>query len=361
MVQQGSELWYLFFPIVVIFISLSGYKRKNTGKLLLFVLLFFSMFRGDNVGHDTKNYLKRVEYKYDAFDDATDLGVLTSGIGTNLEVVDNSFYYFIHKLDLPSRTILYIYSIITIFFYYFALRRLRVNPSLGLMFYVLLYLYYFSFSNARQMASASVFLYAISFLLYNKRKKFFFLFFILSSAIHFSAFFFIWIYFFQFVKINRTILFYIMVATLFIMTFTDIRLMNLVYNLVNIDIIQGYKGEFEYGTRTIYGRIVDVFIYGFYLFVFKMRNVFKTTDLMDVFFTLGFVISILLAHESLLISRIAFYLSPLMCAYLAMVLYERKLFYGRFQGIFIAYLILVLYTLSGWYISLESGYYLSFF
>lgn len=355
-----SELWFLYFPFWVIVFSIGFYKKPKFAFVLLLVLLFFSMYRGDEVGNDTLNYLsdRRMSGRLNGFN-----YVDTGNFGSNLELGDMLIYYIVDRFRLPFRYIIYAYSLITMIFLFSAFKRLKVNAALGMMFYVMTCLYFFSFSAARQMAAVSIFLFGVSFLFYDDKKKyFFFVAVVAASLFHASAFFFIWAYFLKYLKVNRNTLFLIAVLFCAFAVLFSYDITSFLYNNINIDYITRYQGEYDNtGGRSIIGRIFDLTKYTFFLYMFRMTKTEVKADLYDILYIAAIIFMALFSHASILIGRVTYYLTVFMCVYLA----KQSVTYNLPKNSnvyvpFIGYTLICLFELSSWYKGLNSGYYLMF-
>lgn len=367
MISQGSDLFYYLFPLIVIAISLIGYRKRNTGKILLVLLLFFSMFRGDNVGNDTKTYMDKnwIAAKASIWDNNDEIDdIIEGGIGRQVELFYAGLNWIVRNYDLPPRIIIYTLSIIQLLFLYLSIKRLKVNMSLGLLFYVLLGLYFFSLSAARQMAAVSVFVYGATFLFDGGLKKQLFFFYIfLAASIHASAFFFIWLYLIRFINVNKQALMAIMVMACFVMIFTSFNVMDIIYRFVNVDYITDYKGDFDATVRNSFvSRIADFVRSSFLIYLFWLQKKYHNKcDIYDLLFGIAIILWAVFSHTSGLLGRITNYVVVFICIYEAKVIIEQKLFdIYRFKLIFTVYLLVCILSMRQWAGALRSGYYLMF-
>lgn len=366
MASQGSELFYYFFPLVITLLALVGYRRTFTGKFILFLLLFFSMFRGDNVGNDTKNYMDasiiKIQAEYlDEYDNLTEWAVV--GINQQLQLTYIGLNMLVYNLDLPPRTIIYAFSMIQMFFLYFAFKRMRVNTSLGFAFYVLLSLYFFSLSAARQIAAVSVFIYGVTFLFENNPKKYlFFLFAFLAITIHSSSILFIWLYLIRYLSINRKLLMYIMASVCLFMVVSSFDFMNIVYRIVNIHLVSGHQGQFDGVVRTsIISRMSDLIKYVFLIYLFTLRNREKKCDNWDLLYGLAVLLWALFSHTNGLLARGILFVTVFVAFYNTKVIICAKLLRNKqFLIVFYVYILVTVLGMRQWADALTSGYYLMF-
>ena len=361
---QGSYLWYILFPIVLSILAAFLYKSKNGGKVFVIILLFFSMFRGDNVGNDTKNYLDPHYIYLRSLNVDTDISgeSILSLWGERIEFGSALLNGIVYSLDLHPRIIVFAYSIITLLFLYYALKKFKVNSVIALLMYVLIGQYFFSLSAARQMAAVSVFLFGLTFLFeQGKRKYLFSLYAVLGTSIHASCIFFIWIYFLRYLRIKKSVALVLMSVTCALMVISSINIMDYVYRLFSIEYVQNYSGFFDSSERSLLGRIIDVINFGFLIYVFSLRNHCKECDLRDILFVLAVLLYALFGHSSLLVARITFYITIFICVYISQSIIEARLLKrNSFFILLFCYWLIHIYGLRVWGDMLTSGYYLMF-
>jgi len=378
---MGSNLWYYAFPVVFIIIALLGYKKPRTGLILMLILLFFSMFRGDHVGNDTNNYmdLGRIQYRGGHLDISI-VGFIAN-IGTNIEFVDILINRLVYTLSLPPRLIIYIYSFITFLFMNVGMKRYYTNRSICLILYVLLCLYFFSLSAARQMAAVSVLFYAMSFLITrSKRDSIRFLIWnIVAACIHASSLFFLPLFFLKYLRFpSRRLSIIVMITFMLIFVVLSVNILPIVQNYLKIDYFLSTIYEYENGFgRSAMGKIFDLLKYSFLLFVFIQRSnveqsrVFDTTilpkkritnnrfvDIWDTLFLVSFCFAVICSPMPGLISRTSYFLLAYICAYVGK--------YYNFKKkaniiLFLFWSIIMCYDIGGFGASaLTSGYYMNF-
>ncbi len=364
MAPQGSELWYMVFPIIVLGIALLHYRKPKTGLLLLFILLFFSMFRGDHVGNDTLNYLDENQISYSAanLNDGIGADNLIDNFGKKIEFGAILLNYIVYNFDLPPRLIIFTYSIIAIVFLFLALKRLRINTSLGLLFFVLLSHYFLSFNFARQYCAIGLFIFGVTYLFRDDKSKcLFFIYTLLAAFFHISALFFSWMYLLRYVKVSRSLLLVLMSIVCLFTIFSSYNIMDYIYRLFNIEYVTRYMGEFDDSDRSLLGRLNDCIVYGFMLFLFYIRKGNRLCDLYDILFALSIVLMALMGHSSWLVSRITFYSTAFCCFYIPKVVLEKKaLANNHFLVFFSIYCVVIVYGFRTMADAMTSGYYLMF-
>ena len=364
MAPQGSELWYMVFPVIILGIALLHYRKPKTGLLLLFILLFFSMFRGDHVGNDTLNYLDENQISYSAanLNNGIDADNLIENFGNKIEFGAVLLNYIVYNMDLPPRLIVFTYSLLTILFLYFALKKLKVNTSLGLAFYVLAGLYFFSLSAARQMAAVSIFIYGFTFVFREDNKRFlFFPFIIIAASFHISALFYIWLYLLRSINLKRSFLLVVMTIICLFMILSSINIMDYVYRLFDLEYVARYMGEFDDSERSLLGRVFDLIRFGFLVYVYSIRKNGEKCDIYDTTFALAVVLMALFGHSSMLVARITYYITIVICMYIPKVMVEQRLLNNKqYMSFFIIFVITTINGMRGWADLLTSGYYLMF-
>jgi len=222
----------MFFYLVffsIIFILAFFVKNKWSDGLIVVLLLFFSMFRGMNVGIDTAHYL--ADFSQRELD-------LSSFSVYSSEFIFIGFERLCIALNLSTQYVIYFFSIITFYFLVKSSQRFNVSVSLVCLFYVLFDYYTLSLNIARQFAAASILLYAYSYLQYIDRRRFcFFLFVILASGFHIVSFVFIVLYFVRYINItpNNKWFFVVFCFAFYIFCFIWVnKLMQPIINLLSI-------------------------------------------------------------------------------------------------------------------------------
>ena len=376
--EQGSNLFYYIFPIVITIIALAGYKKPKTGFLIMIILLFFSMFRGENVGNDTKNYMgeDRIQYRGGSLEVEFTTDFFLENLGTSTELIDIVLNRCVYNLKLPPRLIIWVYALISIIVLYNALRRLRVNTSIGLLIFVLSGLYYFSLSAARQMAAVSIVLYAFTFVVLsnnhsslqkenrqiykNDFARFLFLM-LIAAMIHTSAIFYIVLYPIKFIRINKNIITILLCVVCLLCVLLTIDPMSYVYSFINIEYIIRYMGNYDEIGRSFMGRIVDFLTYSFLIYTFY-KGTKKITGTADNIFALSILLMAVFGQTSGLIARITYFITIFMTVYISRSLLPcNTLKKDTLYYLFLMYVLLSIYKVGGYGSSaLTSGYYLMF-
>ncbi len=315
--------FYYIFPVFVLIVSLLGNKKEWVGIALFMLMLFFSMFRGDNVGTDTMNYLEGTGARYYQFLESD-----ISSIGsTKFELLFFGLNYLIIQNDLSPRVVIYVFSIITFVFLFLSAKRFHVNTSFVAVFYIFLNYYYWSFNVSRQLTALSICLFAISYLNTNEKKRYlFFLWIIIASLIHNAAITLIVVYFFKNIKVDRKLALIVtafLYVSMVIIPVTPIMLII----LKNLGFVYtddyGVGGTFKETGMTVIGFIYQL-INGFLLLVFyKIRSTEKRTDFLDILFLLSLVVTALLVHGNLGTWRLTLNFTIIQCLYLSSC-YEKK-------------------------------------
>jgi transmembrane protein EpsG len=216
-----------YLPFYFIIFLLAWFvKDKRSDMLIVFLLLFFSMFRGDNVGVDTAHYLAGFTQR--EFD-------LSSGSVYNYEFLFIWFENRLEALKFGTRYIIYLFSIITFYFLVKSSKRFNVSISLVCLFYVLFNYYFLSLNIARQFAAAAILLYAFSYLQYeDKRRQWFFVYVILAGGLHVTSLFFIVLYFSRYFDVGKINKQYIIIFLIAFYVVSLFWIAKLIYPIINI-------------------------------------------------------------------------------------------------------------------------------
>lgn len=306
--------WYFIFPIVVFLIA-TFYKEKPwSGVLVVFFMLFFSMFRGDLVGTDTQGYLD--DYSTTA---------LNYTYGFNVGKYEFLYYAlcsFIYTHGLSPRLLIWFFSVVTILFVYLGCKRFKVNVTIFASIYILLLVYLLSFNISRQCAVVSLIFYASSFLSEKNIKRYFFILFVLvASLIHTTSVFVLALFPLSFFKLNRTTVGVVVYLFSIIGCFFPMS-MSLVELFSNIGLFElyydsyGVGGKFEMQESSLIGRLYSVFMLSICLFVYMTSSKQKKTNYMDLLFLFAMLgWGVLAAEVSLATNRIKIYFTIFMCLY----------------------------------------------
>lgn len=315
---MGSYLWYYIFPLFVFFIAAFYREKKWSGILIILLMLFFSMFRGDMVGTDTLSYMERTHMTATVFptiNAALDLG--------RYELLYYAVCVFIDTHNLSPRLLIWFFSIITLLFIYLGCRRFKVNLALFLSIYVFLSIYLLSFNIARQCMAVSICFYGVSYLIETGKKKYYFFLWILIAALfHTSSVFTILLYPFSLLKIKRnlfgTIVYLIsIVGCLFSMTdlvFGNLQSLGLVHYAESY----GYGGSYKIQDSSIVGKLYNLFMLSFYYYAYITSSKRNKTDIQDNLLLFAMIGTGLFASEtSLAIFRLKIYFTIFLCLFLA--------------------------------------------
>ena len=315
-------LWFFIFPVFAFVLATWKYKDERTGIILLLLLLFFSMFRGDEVGTDTQNYMEKYDLIANLF--LYDANYTFEGGRTEL-----LYYYlcsFIYLNGYSPRWIIYIFSLITYIFIYLGCRRMKVNMAYFALFFVLSTMYIVSFNIARQFAAISICFFSVSFLFDKGLKQYFFLIGVgVSFFIHSSSILFVPLYFLKNVSLDRTKVGWIIYVLSIIAIFAPIT--EVAFEMfARLGILERYSEK--YGAASdrglsslgIINYIYKTIIFTIYFLIYRARNNEKKTDLYDNLYLSFFLLQGCFASDSNLATyRIKFSFMILMCLYFSMV------------------------------------------
>lgn len=346
--------FYYIFPLFVLIIVAIGHQRKDVGLLLFCVLLFFSMFRGDNVGEDTSHYLDLAaegDQKLFAFAEE-------GALKTRFEILFYLLYYIIFVFHLDPRISIYFFSVFIFVFLYLSAQRLNVNVSIVALFFVFCGFYYYSFNIARQFAAACVGLYGITFINEDSSKRYlFFLWTLLGALLHNSIVVFMILYPLRYVSFDRrtcaVIVFFLYIILYLLPTFDVIQN---VLSQTGVAVFDKYgnEGDYDVSSKNLVGIFVDMFYTFILLYLFLFRNEEYYTDVYDNIFLLSLLIMALLSSGNLGSWRLMLNYSLFHCLYIASV------FEYRLKELYSVFFLVLVYN---YYITIQidSGvYYLQF-
>ena len=318
-------LFYYLFPLLIFIFVIPNYRKEWAGVLVMALLLFFSMFRGDDVGTDTIHYLEN------------------SYVGANHWLNKSSifdadgryeFLYYllclcVEKYQLSPRYIIYLLSVCSIVFMYLGARRMKINLALMALFYILTNMYIFSFNVARQFAAIGIMFYGVSFIKDDTWKKYlFFLWILIAGLLHNSMWLCVFLYFCRYLNFNRKKAGYIAYAVFLICAFIP-------FNDITIDLlsklnIARYSDKYGTGSdfastesMSVIGVAYKIIIGTIYYLIYKLRNKSEQTDFYDNLFLVFMFITAILAYGNLATFRFKLTFEIFCCMFMA--LYFSKL------------------------------------
>lgn len=164
------------------------FKRKELDLLCLFLMIFFTVFRGIHIGIDT--YLL-VYFQRDANNDYQLLQFM------------HNFFSSFQGLK-GSYFLVLIYGLFNFIGIAVACQRFKVSISQALFFFILFGYWNLSLNIARQYAAIGFMLIAYSYLYeQGNKRKYFFLYVLLASGLHNSCLIFFLLYFIRDITLNR--------------------------------------------------------------------------------------------------------------------------------------------------------------
>lgn len=186
----GSVIFYNIVFVIILFFFKKGERNRQLKYLGILILILLSVLRFD-IGNDYENYyltINRITQYFTRYNfDLKGVYLISEEYG-----IEKSFVFFIwlfHKLDNTYVYVCATYSLITIYFWYKALK----NDNLlfwGIFVIITLSILFNSFNCIRQGVSYAIFLYSIHFLNgENRNVKKYILYVLLASLFHMSAIF----------------------------------------------------------------------------------------------------------------------------------------------------------------------------
>ncbi len=334
----------IFYIILFILITYSTLKY-NTNKVGIFwivFLCFLSVFRAESVGTDTANYINIVL----SIDKNLDNQIISFGdnfeIGRNLELIYKGFMLFLRENDISPRYINVFFSIVIFLFLILIFKRIKSSYSIGILIFALLF-YLMSFNISRQICSSCIVLYAYTFLFEESRKKYlFFIFIIIASTFHISAFLYVIGYLVRYIKtewFDKTILAFItLIFYLLIQLFPNFFL-ELITNVASYNEI--YEYDVTYSKSNLDGLLFNFFYFLAYWMIFIRYSNQKLDKYDFIFYSLIIFIGIIQILDSIS-SRIFISIQFLQILYIMRLYKYKKMNIKDF--VFIYYILINLFT-----------------
>ena len=237
--------FYVILTLLMGFVVLFNRRGKRIGYLLLFILFFLSAFRGDEVGHDTLNYMDADYIKHRGTTLTELRGLEITDFGSQVEVLNNYMCKIIYELQLNPRFLIVFYSLIMMIFLSLSARRFQISLPFLLSFFVLQGLYLESFNVARQLCATSVILYAVSFLKYSdKRRNSFFIWMTAATLLHsFSVIFFSLYFLYKIPQVPNYVIFLLYLSCLMLIII-KIDFISNISLLLSSDKIESYLDNY---------------------------------------------------------------------------------------------------------------------
>lgn len=348
-------IWYFVFPVFVFFYATIGYKSKITGYIILFLLLFFSMFRGDLVGTDTIHYLERSETVTNIFTN-NDMG----DVNGQFDILYYWLCVFVTLYDWPPRVIIYFFSITTFLFLYLGVRRMKLNLALFCMFYVMSTIYIYSMNVARQTAALSIAFYAMSYLEDKGKKRFlFFIWIFIASLLHNSMFILIILYLCRIIhfnrnKIGKTVTMFYSLLILLPVSILMVIVFKLL-SIIGLGIFTESLTAFGSDGISIFS-IVNKLLFGWLcIYIYYKRSNDDKTDMYDNMFILSLLAVSFFSGGNLMFFRVRLNFIIIQCLFFTIYFSRKKfIFNNEYVWLFILNILMVY-----WVSLLNEPYYLN--
>ncbi len=182
----------MYIYILIVLVIIIFYNKINTNKINLYdwiVIIFLTLICGlrENVGTDYSLY----RYYYYNIED-----------NSRFEIAFKSIIEFLNHLGISYNVFLLIISMLTIFLFYFAIKKYSKKPAASIFYFITLGYYAYSFNIIRQMLAIAITLIGIK---YIKEKNFlkYLIVILIASSFHLTALLMIPAYFLLNLKNNR--------------------------------------------------------------------------------------------------------------------------------------------------------------
>lgn len=349
--------FYSFYSILVLVLTLvyvPVYTQNNTRLkdnffyFVCFILLLFSMCRGESVGGDLEEYIPLFQ-RSDSYQNLSDVFKTTvvSGYETGFILLCK----FLSLVSFDSRWFIAVTAVLSLIGPFYLIKKYSNNKGLSLLLYVLLGFYNVSFNNVRQAIAVSIIMIAICYLL-KKKNWAFWIGVLLATSIHTSAVF--AVLFYPLVRFKyspqRVVVGVVVIVGIFYL------FSSFIFNYLISNIFTRYLEETgdTYTTGGGYGLlIIYIIVATFCVFLFnqKRKKMSKNEYFVDKFFLLSFMIVIVIQSFALYMAAIArlgsyFYL-PLIVLLPNLLERIKNISYRRCikSGVFVFYYVLACYTL----------------
>lgn len=151
-----------YILLILILILLSCWKKREMALYLaMAILILMAGLRGLSVGTDTSHYA----YYFTNFGE-------DASFTHALEVGYLALHLFVLKVFGEYQVLVFMISLITIFFVGMFAKKESVNPAFSMLCYVMLYFWFYSLNTARQFIAMSIVLVGLSCLRRGKTKQF---------------------------------------------------------------------------------------------------------------------------------------------------------------------------------------------
>ena len=266
-------LLFLFF----IYISWQYPNRKKLGYFSLALLFFLSAFRGERVGTDTLHYL--------VLENALNRMSMSSyDMWDRPEIIYTSLSTYLLEKDVSPQVLVIFFSAITIIFLWLTIVRSKINLILSSLVF-LLYFYLLSFNISRQVAAVSILLFGYTFLIYDKRSRWFFLCVIFATMIHAASAFSIVLWFVSSRKFNKDTLIWVVSFIFIINLISPIPLLGLLFELIpNNFFFTKYSGNTNVIESNLFGKLIEIFSFVPLLLAFVIKADVKTNAKDNIFY-----------------------------------------------------------------------------
>lgn len=358
--------FYVLLTVFMIILLISHRKYSlKTGFVISFLLFFLSAFRGVEVGHDTANYTdiayieQRANSSLSSFSDFTD-------IDTSIEFVSNFLNLIVYRLGLNGQWVVIFYAIIMIAFIYMSSKRMKINPTYVMAFFVVLGFYFYSLSACRQICATGVILYAMTYLKETNTKRRLFLFWVVIAVmIHSMSFISLPLYFVRMLphsfSYRKTAWLVFLVSLL--LTLVRIDFLNQLSIFADSEHLSNYIDNYAQSSTSLSslaGCWIETGCLFYFFLLKKQSDNDKSLTVYDYLFLLSMFVSAALLQYDGLVARVKYDIIIMQCLYLAQ-LFERKGIW-RFSSNTVVMIYMMLRIAKNYFfeVALESDYYFCF-
>lgn len=358
--------FYVVLTVFMVILLMSHRKCSlKTGYVISFVLFFLSAFRGVGVGHDTANYTDIAYIEQRANSSLSSLSDFTD-VDTSIEFISNFLNLIVYRLGISGQWVVILYAIIMIVFMYLSCRRMKLNPTYVMAFFVVLGFYFYSLSACRQICACSVILYAMTYLKEtDKKSRRFFFWVLIAVMIHSMSFICLPLYFARKVphSLSYSKIAWLVFFASLLLTLVKIDFLNQLSIYADSEHLSTYIEQYAQSSTSL-SSLAGCWIETgclFYFFLLKKKNdIDKGITVYDYLFLFSMFISAVLLQYDGLVARVKYNIIIMQCLYLAQIFERKDIWHLTSNYVVLMYMMLRIAKNYFFEVALESDYYFCF-
>ena len=247
-------LYYIIVLLILFSIIIKNKLGKCIGWIVFVLMAYMTMFRGDNVGTDTMNYLRyNAEHRIEEY--------FVTGIVS-----------LIFTGTFNERAVIYATCFVTYFFAFLNIRKYKIDVRYFCLFFFIYSFFAMGLNISRQIAAIVIVANFLPYI-FDKSKKKSLLFFvgcILGAGFHISSLLLVYLYVLRFVKIsnkNDGLIIFLLGSAILLNILPMASIMQKFLPNIYAD---EYSGDFQRNEGvSIIGYIYRLFTLGIYAYIYK--------------------------------------------------------------------------------------------